>query len=48
MSATRALLTAADIEAMPAIINIHPLNPNGVRHRKSIEDAAFSNVWRGA
>lgn len=39
MSATRVLLKAADIEAMPATIHIHPLNPNGVRHRKSLGDA---------
>jgi uncharacterized cupin superfamily protein len=39
MSAPRELLKAGDIEAMPATLNIHPLNPNGVRHRKSLGDA---------
>lgn len=39
MSAPRELLKAGDIEAMPTTLNIHPLNPNGVRHRKSLGDA---------
>lgn len=39
MTAPRELLKAGDIEAMPATVNIHPLNPNGVRHRKSLGDA---------
>jgi uncharacterized cupin superfamily protein len=39
MIAPRELLKAGDIEAMPATVNIHPLNPNGVRHRKSLGDA---------
>lgn len=33
------LLKAADIEAMPAVVSIHTLNPNGVRQRKSLGDA---------
>lgn len=33
------LLKAADIETMPAVTSIHTLNPNGVRHRKSLGDA---------
>lgn len=39
MGMTRQLLKATDIDAMPATISIHPLNPNGVRHRKSLGDA---------
>ncbi|WP_201314398.1 cupin domain-containing protein [Dyella sp. EPa41] len=39
MTAPRELLKADDIEAMPATLSIHPLNPNGVRHRKSLGDA---------
>lgn len=39
MTAPRELLKATDIEAMPATVSIHPLNPNGVRHRKSLGDA---------
>lgn len=40
MTAPRELLKATDIEAMPTTVSIHPLNPNGVRHRKSLGDAA--------
>lgn len=39
MTAPRELLKATDIEAMPTTVSIHPLNPNGVRHRKSLGDA---------
>ncbi|WP_205746426.1 cupin domain-containing protein [Dyella amyloliquefaciens] len=39
MTAPRELLKATDIEAMPATVSIHSLNPNGVRHRKSLGDA---------
>lgn len=39
MGTPRELLKATDIEAMPATVNVHPLNPNGVRHRKSLGDA---------
>ncbi|WP_198670242.1 cupin domain-containing protein [Dyella sp. C9] len=35
----RELLKAADIEAMEATVSVHTLNPNGVRHRKSLGDA---------
>lgn len=33
------LLTAADIEAMTATISVHDLNPNAIRHKKSVGDA---------
>lgn len=39
MTSPRELLKADDIEAMPATLSIHPLNPNGVRHRRSLGDA---------
>lgn len=35
----RELLKAADIEAMEATVKVHALNPNAVRHRKSLGDA---------
>ncbi|RDS79873.1 cupin domain-containing protein [Dyella monticola] len=33
------LLTAVDIEAMSASISVHDLNPNAVRHKKSLGDS---------
>jgi uncharacterized cupin superfamily protein len=39
----RELLKAADIEAMEATVSVHTLNPNGVRHRKSLGDATGLN-----
>lgn len=33
------LLTAADIAAMSATVSVHNLNPNAVRHKKSVGDA---------
>ncbi|HET6554595.1 MAG TPA: cupin domain-containing protein [Dyella sp.] len=39
MGTPKQLLKAADIEAMTTVVNVHPLNPNGIRHRKSLGDA---------
>ena len=39
MPQPRELLKAADIEAMEAVVSPHPLNPNAVRHRKSLGEA---------
>ncbi|MBA2077514.1 cupin domain-containing protein [Rhodanobacter sp. PCA2] len=39
MNQPRALLKAADIEAMQAVPSPHPLNPNALRLRKSLGDA---------
>ena len=39
MSQPRELLKAADIEAMAPVVSTHRLNPNAVRHRKSLGDA---------
>jgi uncharacterized cupin superfamily protein len=39
MPRPRELLKAADIEAMAPVVNVHGLNPNAVRHRKSLGEA---------
>lgn len=39
MNTPRELLKASAIEAMPAQREVHPLNPNAVRLRKSLGDA---------
>ena len=40
MPLPRELLKAADIEAMTPVVSTHHLNPNAVRQRKSLGDAA--------
>lgn len=38
MKQPRELLTADDIAAMSAAVSVHDLNPNAVRHKKSVGD----------
>lgn len=38
MKQPRELLTADDIAAMSATVSVHDLNPNAVRHKKSVGD----------